>query len=79
MQWMSLRFFKKNNQQNVFTNHIYIINMYKEDLALNNLQCLICYETNPTNPCDFFTPVVTGDINVVRVTANLLGSARLFS
>ena len=27
----------------VFTNH----NMYKEDVALNNLQDLICYKTQP--------------------------------
>ena len=30
--------------QNEFTNHIYLIYMYKEDLALNNLQCLICHK-----------------------------------
>ena len=30
-------------RQNVFTSHIYLI--YKEDLALNNLQWLICYQT----------------------------------
>ena len=24
---------------------IYLIYMYKQDLALNNLQCLICHET----------------------------------
>ena len=31
-------------------NHIYLIYMYKEDLALNNLQGLICHKTNqPTN------------------------------
>ena len=28
-------------------NHIYLIYMYKEDLALNNLQWLICHETPP--------------------------------
>ena len=28
-------------------NHIYLIYMYKEDLALNNLQWLICYKTQP--------------------------------
>ena len=32
--------------QNVLTNHIYWIYMYKEELALNNLQWLICH--NPT-------------------------------
>ena len=28
-------------------NHIYLIYMYKEDLALNNLQGLICHKTQP--------------------------------
>ena len=40
-----LRFVLKCYQQNVFTNHIYLIYMYEEDLALNNLQWLICYKT----------------------------------
>ena len=30
-------------------NHMYSIYMYKEDLALNNLQWLICHKT-PTKP-----------------------------
>ncbi len=34
-------------EQNVFTNHIYLIYMYKEHLALNNLQWLICHKTQP--------------------------------
>ena len=29
----------------MFTNHIYSMNMHKEDLALNNLQWLICHKT----------------------------------
>ena len=29
-------------------NHIYLIYMYKEDLALNSLQWLICYKPNQT-------------------------------
>ena len=29
------------------TNHIYLIYMYKTDLALNNLQWLICQKTQP--------------------------------
>ena len=29
----------------MFRNHIYIIYMYKEDLALNNLQWLICHKS----------------------------------
>ena len=28
-------------------NHIYLIYMYKEDLALNNLQWLICHKAQP--------------------------------
>ena len=32
-------------------NHIYLIYMYKEDLALNNLQWLICHKTKPNNIC----------------------------
>ena len=27
-------------------NHIYLIYMFKDDLALNNLQWLICYKSN---------------------------------
>ena len=30
-------------------NHIYLIYMYKEGLALNNLQWLICHKNQPTN------------------------------
>ena len=33
--------------QNEFTNHINLMYMYKEDLALNNLQWLISHETQP--------------------------------
>ena len=31
----------------MFINHIYLIYMYKEDLALNNLQWLISHKTKP--------------------------------
>ena len=31
----------------MFTNHMYLIYMYKEDVALNNLQWLICHKTKP--------------------------------
>ena len=31
--------------QNMFVNIIYLIDIYKKDLALNNLQWLICYKT----------------------------------
>ena len=30
-----------------FKNHVYLQYMYKEDLALNNLQGLIYYKTQP--------------------------------
>ena len=30
----------------LFTNHLYLINMYKQDLTLNNLQGLICHKPN---------------------------------
>ena len=39
--------FKKCYQQNVFTNHINLIYIYRYDLALNNLQRLICHKTQP--------------------------------
>ena len=29
----------------MFTNHMYLIYMYKEDLALYNLQWLVCHKT----------------------------------
>ena len=40
----------------VFMNHIYLIYMYKEDLALNKQQCFICHETKPnkTKPGHIF-------------------------
>ena len=31
------------------TNHIYLIYMYKEDLALNSQQLLISYKTQPNH------------------------------
>ena len=41
---MSLGSFK-NVIYKMFTNHIYLIYLYKHDLALNNLQVLICHKT----------------------------------
>ena len=32
-----------------FANHIYSIYMYKKDLALNNLERLLCHNTQLTN------------------------------
>ena len=37
----------KNVINKMFTTHMYLIYMYKEDMALNNLQCLICHKTQP--------------------------------
>ena len=39
----------KNVTYKLFVYKSYIRFMYKEDLALNNLQGLICYKTQPTN------------------------------
>ena len=44
---MSSELFKNVSLQNGFTNHLYLIYMYKVDLALNNLQGLICHKTQP--------------------------------
>ena len=45
---MSLSLFK-NAIANIFTNHMYLMYMYEQDLTLNNLQCLILHKTKPTN------------------------------
>ena len=42
-----LKLIQKCYLQNVFTYHIYLIYMYKDDLALNNLQWLICHKNQP--------------------------------
>ena len=39
----------------MFTDHIYLINMYKQDLALNNLQVLTSHKIQPTN--QFMGPI----------------------
>ena len=36
----------------MFTNHIYLIYMYKEELALDNLKWFICHKTKPTASSD---------------------------
>ena len=41
----ALRLVYKCYLQNMFTNHLYLIYMYKEDFALNNLQWLIYHKT----------------------------------
>ena len=38
---------QKNVINKLFTNPIYLIYIYKEDLALNNPQWLICHKTQP--------------------------------
>ena len=44
----------KNICQNVLTNHIYIyIYIYREYLALNNLEWLICHKTKPNSIITF--------------------------
>ena len=37
----------KNAMNKMFTNHIYLIYMYKKDLALDYLHWLICHKTQP--------------------------------
>ena len=39
----------KNVNKNVFTNHIYLIYTYEQDLALNNLQRLMCHNPQPNH------------------------------
>ena len=46
---MSSGLFKMSSTNYLFTNHIYLMYMHKQDLALNNLQRLICHKTQPTN------------------------------
>ena len=46
---MSSGLFKMLNKNYVFINHIFDMNIYKQDLALNNLQRLICHKTQPNN------------------------------
>ena len=42
---MSTGSFKNVTENNSLTNHIHLIYMYDEDLALNNPQWLICHKT----------------------------------
>ena len=39
--------FKDVSKKYVYKSYKYSMYMYKEDLALNNLQWLICYKTKP--------------------------------
>ena len=49
MQKNELGIILKCHLQNGFINHIYLIYMYKEEFAFNNLQCLLYYKMQP-NP-----------------------------
>ena len=40
----------KNAIYKMFTNHIYLIYMSKQDLALNNQKCLLSHKTLPNQP-----------------------------
>ena len=45
----------KNIVYNTRLEIIYLIYMYKKDMALNNLQWLICHKTNPSQTIYFHT------------------------
>ena len=65
------RLFWKCYLQNVFTNHIYIyIYIYEQDLALNNLQWLICHKTKPnlTKQCTFIFFLSRGIILWIEIS-----------
>ena len=40
---------KTYRKQSVFTNYIYLIYMYKQNLALNNQEGLMCHKTHTSN------------------------------
>ena len=44
---MSLDSFKKHSQQTDYKSYIFLTYMYKEDLALKNLQGFIYHKTEP--------------------------------
>ena len=46
---MNTDLFKMLSSNYSFTNHIYLVYMYEQDLALNNLERLIYRKTQPTN------------------------------
>ena len=47
MQKRALAHLRTLSIKYVYKSYIYLIYMYKEDLALNNLQWLICHKTQP--------------------------------
>ena len=55
-----------------FKLYIYLINMYKEDLALKNVQWLICYKTQPRKAKKVI--VIMGRLGPVNIS-NLENSA----
>ena len=55
---MSFGLFKNIINKNQFTNHIYLIYPYKEDLTLNNLQRLICRKTKPRHVLEYLVLVI---------------------
>ena len=59
----------KNGIDKMCLKIIYLIYMYKEDLVLNNLQCLICHKTKPNNVivCEF-------DSHLVPYTSSLVSN-----
>ena len=63
---IELRLVKKYCQQNVITNDIYLIYMYKQDLALNNLQWLICHKTKPNQTKPFIFLSMTFVLDILR-------------
>ena len=52
----------KNVISKIFTNHMYLIYMYKQNLAENNLQLLICHKTKLNYehllPTDHYTSIL---------------------
>ena len=46
---MRFDLFKMLFPKQLFTKHLFVICMYEQEFALNNLQELICHKTQPTN------------------------------
>ena len=57
-----LRSVYKFYEQNVYEQNIYLIYMYEEDLALNNLQWFICHKTKPEDWRNFTRAAITSTI-----------------
>ena len=64
---MSSGLFKNLTYKYLFTNRIYVIYKYKEDLGLNNLQGLIYHKNQPTNlGCIHPTPFAMGRRSIFK-------------